>query len=167
MPNFRRFYRANSLVFLTNSTKNRRPFLESTQTMELLFATMRNVQRIHPFRLFAYVFLPDHFHWLLYVDDEVGDFSKVMHSVKRNFTLAYKRELGITKSQQIWQARFWDHMIRNANDLENHFNYIHWNPVKHGYVSRPEDWPYSTYTHWLQRGYYRAGWGHEDDDRNQ
>jgi len=74
MPNFRRYYRPGVLVFITSVTRNRRPYLESDQSIVLLFETMRNVQRIDPFRLLAYVILPDHFHWLMYVDDEKGDF---------------------------------------------------------------------------------------------
>ncbi|MBI3872948.1 MAG: hypothetical protein HY304_07740 [candidate division Zixibacteria bacterium] len=44
----------------------------------------------------------------------------------------------------IWQRRFWEHLIRDQDDLNRHINYIHYNPVKHGLVSEAVDWPYST-----------------------
>ncbi len=44
----------------------------------------------------------------------------------------------------IWQRRFWDHHIRNADEFRAYVEYCHINPVKHGFVERPEDWPYST-----------------------
>ena len=166
MPNFRRYYRPNALFFITNVTCNRIPYLESVKAVDTLLATTRNVQRIHPFRLLSYVVLPNHFHWLMIVDDEQGDFSKVMHSVKRNFAFAYKREFGLTGSVRLWQSRFWDHLIRDETDLHNHVDYIHWNPVKHGYVARPEDWTHSTYRYWLDRGYYQAGWGQGGEPRS-
>jgi putative transposase len=109
---------------------------------------------IHPYHLLAYIILPDHFHWLMQVDDPSGNFSIVMRSIKANFTLEYKKLYGIKTPYKLWQARFWDHVIRDEQDLENHFDYIHWNPVKHGYVKNPDEWKHSSYQHWFSRGYY-------------
>jgi putative transposase len=159
MPNFRRYYIPNAIVFITGVTRDRTPYLGPEDDVQLFFETLRRVQEIHPFRLLAYVVLPDHFHWLMRVDDEKGDFSRVLHSVKRNYTLNFKKAHAISSSLKLWQSRFWDHVIRDQSDLNNHFDYVHWNPVKHGYVQRPEDWRHSTYLHWLERGYYEPGWG--------
>ncbi|MGD2104193.1 MAG: hypothetical protein PVJ55_03630 [Anaerolineae bacterium] len=80
-------------------------------------------------------------------EDQEGDFSKVLHGGKRNYTLNYKEAHGITTSLCLWQSRFWDHIIRDESDLNCHFDYTHWNPVKHGYVARPESWAQSTFLH--------------------
>jgi putative transposase len=122
------------------------------------------VRELYPFRLLAYAVLPDHFHWLMRVDDAEGNFSRVLHSVKRNFTWNYKKAHGIAGSLHAWQDRFWDHVVRSPLDLHRHFDYIHWNPVKRGYVQRPEDWPHSTYRHWLDMGYYDVAWKNVDVD---
>ena len=114
---------------------------------------------IHPFNLLAYVILPDHFHWLMRVNDSKGDFSSILHSFKRNFTLNYKKARDIQTPISFWQARFWDHIIRDEIDLKQHFDYIHWNPVKHGYVFQPDAWQESTYCHWQNLGYYDLEWG--------
>jgi len=82
-----------------------------------------------------------------------------MHSLKPNFTKAYKRQLGIAGSMKFWQKRFWDHVIRDETDLERHLDHIHYNPVKHGLVSKPEMWPQSSYDAWKARGAYPDGWG--------
>ena len=87
MPNFRRYYVPNAIVFITGVTRDRVRYLEPERDVSLLFGTLRCVRDLHPFRLLAYVILPDHFHWLMRVDDASGNFSKVMHSVKRNYTL--------------------------------------------------------------------------------
>jgi len=158
MPNFRRYYIRDAIVFITCVTRDRIPYLEPHDNLELFWETMRRVQTMHPFRLLAYVILPDHFHWLMRVGDPSGNFSTVLHSVKRNFTLNFKKAHGITSPLSLWQDRFWDHVIRDEQDLNNHFDYIHWNPVKHGYVERPEDWAQSTYLFWVERGYYEPGW---------
>ncbi len=48
----------------------------------------------------------------------------------------------------VCQRRFWEHLIRDGDDLDRHVDYIHWNPVKHGLVDSPDDWPYTTYKEW-------------------
>jgi REP element-mobilizing transposase RayT len=60
-----------------------------------------------------------------------------MHSLKPNFTKAYKRAIGVTGSVKFWQKRFWEHTIRDEKDFECHLDYIHFNPVKHGLVTKP------------------------------
>ena len=60
----------------------------------------------------------------------------------------------------VWQPRYWEHLIRDENDWRRHADYLHYNPVKHGYVIRPEDWPYSTYRKFVSKGWYELGWGH-------
>ncbi len=97
--------------------------------------------------------LPDHMHLLIRPTGE-SSFSKIMQSAKSYFTHAYKEALGIEGSLKFWQKRFYDHVIRDEEDLANHLHYIHYNPVKHGYVTHPEDWPYSSFLAWQQKGAY-------------
>ena len=61
--------------------------------------------------------------------------------------------------QAIWQRRFWEHLIRDEKDFERHCDYIHYNPVKHGYVTAPRDWPFSTFRRFVKRGVYAEDWG--------
>ena len=60
---------------------------------------------------------------------------------------------------RFWQRRYWDHIIRNEDDFGRHLDYIHYNPVKHRYVSKPEEWSNSSYSYWQQRGAYSERWG--------
>jgi putative transposase len=67
---------------------------------------------------------------------------------------------GISKRERgIWQRRFWEHTIRDDEDLVRHINYIHFNPVKHGLVTRLADWRWSSYHDYLRNGYYDEEWG--------
>jgi putative transposase len=59
----------------------------------------------------------------------------------------------------VWQPRFWEHVIRDESDLQRHLDYIHYNPVKHGLVSRPIDWKFSSIRKYTKLGLYEAGWG--------
>ncbi len=45
----------------------------------------------------------------------------------------------------IWQRRYWEHTIRDERDLTAHMDYIHFNPVKHGFVEHPVEWPHSSF----------------------
>jgi putative transposase len=57
------------------------------------------------------------------------------------------------------QRRFWEHQIRDEADFVRHVDYIHWNPVKHGYVRRAAEWPYSTFHRYVRSGVYAEDWG--------
>jgi putative transposase len=59
----------------------------------------------------------------------------------------------------IWQRRFWEHTIRNDADFERHVDYIHFNPVKHGYVTRVRDWPFSSFHRYVKNDLLPADWG--------
>ncbi|OGO25848.1 MAG: hypothetical protein A2136_09965 [Chloroflexi bacterium RBG_16_54_11] len=157
MPDYRRYYIQNSTVFITTITNERIQFLKEEHDLSLFFDTLKQVQKIHPFHLTAYVILPDHFHFLMNPGDSVGNFSVIVKSIKWNYTFEYKKAHNISSPLNFWQKRFWDHVIRDEQDFKNHFDYIHWNPVKHGYVESPADWEYSTFRFWCERGYYLPG----------
>ena len=57
------------------------------------------------------------------------------------------------------QPRFYDHVIRDEQDLARHVDYIHFNPVKHSLVTCPRDYPWSSFTEWCKRGRYSPEWG--------
>ena len=58
----------------------------------------------------------------------------------------------------IWQRHYWEHIIRDDLDYQRHVDYVHVNPLKHGYVKRVEDWPYSTFHQYVAQGIYLPNW---------
>ncbi|MSP11631.1 MAG: transposase [Chloroflexi bacterium] len=156
--NIRRYYISDALVFITQIVQDRTPVFQELQYLALLRTTLQRVKDYHPFTMLAYVFLPDHFH-LLIQPTSPSNFSDIMHSLKRNFTIAYKAATGTVGQTVFWQKGFWDHIIRDEIDLQRHLDYIHYNPVKHGLVDRPESWPHSSFVHWQKRGAYPEQWG--------
>ena len=75
-------------------------------------------------------------------------------------TKSARRERGI------WQRRYWEHAIRDDRDLSRHIDYIHFNPVKHGHVSKASDWPYSSFHRYVKRGLLPEDWGGDVRDMN-
>jgi putative transposase len=156
--NFRRYYIPGSIVFITNVVHNREPVFAREADLNLLRHTLHRTQQLHPFLMIAYAFLPDHMH-LMIRPTGASNFSQIMHSTKSYFTHAYKQVHGLEGSLRFWQKRFRDHLIRDADDFEHHLHYIHYNPVKHGYVTRPEAWLHSSFAAWKQKGAYPDRWG--------
>lgn len=128
-----------------------------------------HVKEHHPFDIEAMVVLPEHLHalWRLPVDD--GDHSTRWMLIKQAFTrkLQEARVLppeaapsrGRRGERSVWQKRFWQHQIRDDEDFQRHVDYIHFNPVKHGWVLRAGDWPYSSLHRFVREGRLPADWG--------
>ena len=140
---------------------------------------LRNaVQKVlihHPFCIDAMVVLPDHLHALWTLPEGDADFSTRWALIKAGFSRCIPPEEQRSKSRMrkeergIWQRRFWEHLIRDERDYAAHFDYIHYNPVKHGYVRSVTDWPYSTFHRYVEQGIYGKEWGGNtgtDDDSN-
>jgi len=106
------------------------------------------------YKLYAWVILPDHFHCILKVND--NDISKIIHNFKIKYSRLYRDKY---QPGKVWQNRFWDHMVRNQEDMNKHLDYIHYNPVKHNYVNNPHEYQYSSLTSFYDDGYYEKDWG--------
>ncbi|MDR3415881.1 MAG: transposase [Nevskia sp.] len=130
----------------------------------LLRESFRQVWRLRPFSIEAIAVLPDHLHciWTLPPDD--SDFSTRWRRIKGLFAqgiAAGERlsERRLAKNERgIWQRRFWEHMIRDERDYTVHADYIHYNPVKHGYAKCAADWPYSSFHRFVRAGVYPIDW---------
>ena len=84
-----------------------------------------------------------------------GYFSRNIPKTERVFNSRAKR-----RERGIWQRRFWTHLITSQQDFNAHFDYVHWNPVKHGYVHRVVDWSCSSFHRYVAEGVYDENWGH-------
>ncbi|MBX3052192.1 MAG: transposase [Caldilineaceae bacterium] len=156
--NIRRYYVPNAIIFITQVVDRRVPVFREETHLDLLREILGNVKELHPFVTQGYVFLHEHFHLLIRPTGD-SNFSDIMHSLKPNFTKEYKKRIGTSGPMHFWQKGFWDHIIRDEIDFQRHLDYIHYNPVHHGLVARPEDWPHSSYHHWRERNAYPDGWG--------
>lgn len=150
----RRYHTKGNIYFITCVTFQRQPLLLSN--IDLLTESARSLAGRVEFDMIAWVVLPDHFHAV--IDPKNEDISRLMQRFKMSFAALYrKRE--VTKSGRIWQHRFWDHIIRNENDMNRHINYIHYNPMKHGLAAAPVRWEFSTFRRYVRDGYYNEDWG--------
>jgi len=124
--------------------------------IDIFIQSMEFTRRIFTADIIAWVVLPDHFHLLLSQED--ATISEFMRRLKMKFAGVYRSRQGL-RNGQTWQKRFWDHVIRNDNDMKRHIEYIHYNPVRHGLVSRPADYIYSSFARYAEQGLYATDWG--------
>ncbi len=164
---YRRARIKGGTYFFTVVTHNRRRFLCQPENIELLRAALREVMAYHPFKIEAFVVLPDHLHCLWTLPEDDYDYSTRWRLVKSYFSRKSKDKYGgkisasrqRKKEQAVWQRRFWEHLIRDELDFRWHVDYIHYNPVKHGLVKAPNDWKYSSFHRYVQAGIYDPDWG--------
>ena len=169
MPNYRRAYVPGGTFFFTVVTARRARFLCEPSARQLLRSCLRQARQRRSFTIEAAVLLPDHLHMIWTLPNGDTDFSTRWADIKGNFTRHWLRlggrEQDITKSQAgerrrgVWQRRFMEHCIRDEDDLIAHVEYIHYNPVKHGLVARPCDWPWSSFHRYVKVGVYAHDWG--------
>jgi len=136
-----------------------------------LRAAFHEVKQAHPFRLDALVILPDHLHCIWTLPEGDDDFPTRWFLIKSSFARALpqieqRSASRIRKGERsVWQRRYWEHAIRDNLDYQRHIDYIHYNPVKHGYVRQVGDWQYSTFHRYVRLGIYPPDWagGMEDE----
>ena len=163
MVHYRRDNTPGATYFFTVTLRNRHSTLLTTHIKQLGEA-FRHVQRKATFRTIAIVVMHEHLHaiWQLPIDD--SHYSRRWGLIKGHFTHALlKAGLPFIKDNSgeynVWQKRFWEHRIRDETDFERHIDYIHYNPVKHGLVSLPREWPYSSIHRYIANGILDKDWG--------
>jgi putative transposase len=169
MSQYRRFYVPGSTVFLTVVTYQRIPLFENPENVQCLRRSLKTVQASMPFEFLAGVVMPEHLHFLWTMPEGDSNYSKRIGRMKVLFTQALRGEdyvpEAISRSRQkhresdVWQRRFWEHTIRDERDFQNHCDYLHANPVKHGLAQCPHEWELSSFHRWVQQGKYSADWG--------
>ena len=151
MSNFRRNYQAGGTYFFTVVSKNRAPIFTQPHVRALLKSAIEYTRVQRPFEVDAWVLLPDHLHTIWTLPEGDADYSTRWQNIKRWVS----REMG----QTIWQPRFWEHTIRDERDFQQHMDYVHYNPVKHGLSNTAADWAYSTFHRHVKLSNYPPDWG--------
>lgn len=168
MPNYRRPFDPGGVFFFTVVAERRVPVFSHARARRDLRPAIRTVQAERPFEMTAIVLLPEHLHCIWRLPEGDSDFSTRWSCLKRRFTQTWLGAGGVEtdvsasrrnrRERGVWQKRFWDHRLRNEDDMIHHVNYIHYNPIKHGLVRCPHAWPWSSFHRWVKEGYYRADW---------
>jgi len=162
-----RFYIQDGIYFVTFYIKNRYPFFKELLFCDLFLENLKLCKKIKQFKLYGWVICYDHIHLLLEPSDE-WNISNIMHFLKRNFSRNINIVMGYSEFSKIgesadnyphfrvrkqffqkypktpfptfqWQKSYYDHIIRDESDFDNHIQYIQHNPIKH---NLSDNWRY-------------------------
>src|SRR6266545_4059739 len=168
MVQYRRNFVPGGTFFFTVTLVDRRSsaLVEHIASLRAAFRATRSER---PFTIDAIVILPDHLHAIMTLPPDDCDFSGRWRRLKSVFTRrVVAAGVPIERNQKgehtLWQRRFWEHTIRDDKDFARHVDYIHFNPVKHGLVTRVCDWPHSSFHRYVREGLLPEDWGGVVDD---
>ncbi len=169
MSDYRRWRVSGGMYFFTIVTQGRRPLFQDAAHRARLRQAIRQVRSRLPFDIFAIVLLPDHLHTVWSLPSGDANYSTRWRQIKSLFTRSYLQdgnaEAPVTEQRQardehgVWQRRFWEHTVREEDDLKRCVDYLHFNPVKHGLVKAVRDWPWSSFHRFVRLSEYDANWG--------
>ena len=176
MPQYRRARIPGGTFFFTVVAARRQPILTDEPVRQALRQAIQVVRQERPFRINGWVLLPDHLHavWTMPVDDDAyaTRWRLIKAQVTHRLGAAWRNPLVMTtrrrkKSQgSVWQNRYWERWLRD-DDVRRHLDYLHFNPVKHGLVTRAADWPWSSFHRYVAEGVYPNEWGDMSGDSMQ
>jgi putative transposase len=138
-----RYQTSGSHHFITFTCYHRFPYLNDDHARQIFEDTLETLRVRHNFFLFGYVLMPNHVHLLL---------SEPKNHLLADTLRALKTETSKKLKQNrpyFWQRRYYDRNIITQSEFVEKLRYIHRNPVADGLVEKPEDWPWSSYRHWL------------------
>ncbi|MFL3652483.1 MAG: REP-associated tyrosine transposase [Pseudoalteromonas sp.] len=160
---YRRVLEAGGCYFFTINLEDRnQPLL--VENIELLRRVYLKVVKKHPVKTIAIVIMPDHLHAIWQLPKHDNNYATRWRLIKSGFSrelpqTEFCNNSRIAKGERgIWQRRYWEHKIRDEQDLENHINYIHHNPVKHKHVAKVSDWPFSSFHGYVKNSILSPDW---------
>ena len=161
MSNYHRSYVHGGCYFFTLVTWQRVPYFADEANINHLRSAFRHVKQ-HPFSIEAIVVLPDHLHTIWQLPENNANYSLRWRLIKHYVATKVETRRNHRQEKRVWQRRYWEHAIRDRRDWQNHMDYIHYNPVKHGHVAHPLEWEYSSFKLALKQGWYDTDWGSKE-----
>jgi putative transposase len=143
MPkNLVRFQKCGVFHFITFNCYQRKPLLNSATAYRIFEHELESVRQRYGFVVAGYVLMPEHVHLLL-GETRVASLSIAIQVLKQQTS----RKLKSPDADRFWQRRYYDFNVHNENKRVEKLQYMHRNPMKRGLVTKPEDWPWSSFLH--------------------
>ncbi|QNI38144.1 REP-associated tyrosine transposase [Edaphobacter albus] len=137
----KRYQQEDDDHFITFSCYHRKPYLNTPSSKDTFLRSLEQTRSTYGFEVLGYVVMPEHIH-LLVSEPPHAPLSKALQALK----ISVSRNL---TERPFWQTRYYDFNVHTHNKRVEKLKYIHRNPVTRGLVSHPQDWPWSSYRHYL------------------
>ncbi|MFO0810752.1 MAG: transposase [Gemmataceae bacterium] len=172
MSGYRRNWVEGGTYFFTVVSASRRPIFAGDAARAHLRSAIDSIRQRFPFAIEAFVLLPDHLHTIWTLPPGDAKYATRWKRIKEEFTVRFlvnggtEAPVSASRSRRgergVWQRRYWEHTCDDADDFKHHLDYLHWNPVKHGLVTRVRDYPWSSFHRYVALGEYDIDWGSAD-----
>ena|ERR1035437_9518208 len=136
-----RYQQCGSFHFISFTCYHRFHHLGTAQARELFERSLESMRRRYDFVVYGYVVMPEHVH-LLVSEPKKALLSKAIQALKLSVSVQ-------SRERPFWQARYYDFNVHNEEKRVEKLRYMHRNPVKRGLVEKPEDWPWSSFRHYM------------------
>lgn len=146
MPRQPRIHIPNGYYHLTVRGDNREPIFVDDFDRQNYLGFFKSCKEKFLFTCYAYVLMTNHVHLLL-TPGEKATISTIMHYLNLNYTKYFNRRYD--RVGHLYQGRFDSRLIDSQRYLAEVVSYIHFNPVKAGMVSNPEEYFWSSYRAYL------------------
>jgi putative transposase len=144
MPSgLKRYHTFGHNHFVTFSCYHRFPYLDNDHARTVFLDTLERTRQKHQFFVFGYVLMPEHVHLLLSEPPKTS-FSGILRALKTQTSKQLRGD-----RTRFWQLNYYDFNVFTHHKFSEKLQYMHRNPVKRGLVDKPEDYPWSSYCHWL------------------
>jgi putative transposase len=143
---------------VTCYTSGRLPVLAEESVAHLWQTLLLEVRQELCYQLYGYVTLPDHMH-LLFAPPAGHAPKEIVQQAQDRFEVDYRAVMGLPDGAPVWSRHQRIDRLADMDAFAAVLDYIHYNPVHHGLVARPEEWPHSSYGAWVERKLYKLGWG--------
>ncbi len=138
-----RYQKATEFHFLTFSCYRRLPRLANGERYPIFEQELERVRQRYELVVTGYVLMPEHVH-LLVSEPTHAPLSVAIQVLKQQSS----RKLKSKDEPQFWQRRYYDFNVWSHAKISEKLKYMHRNPVARGLVTRPEDWPWSSFCHY-------------------
>jgi len=135
----RREYVGRRIYFITICCEERIPVFRDANRAAVAVEALKRVSRSMDVLVHAFCVMPDHVHFLMEGKSSTSDIVKFVTQWKQSTGYQFRHEL----PRRFWQRRFYDHVLRRAEDCESVAWYVWMNPVRKGLAVDPRDYLFS------------------------
>jgi putative transposase len=149
-------YLGRFMYFVTICCAERQPIFANLSAGQAILSKLIHLAAQSAFSLHSYYLMPDHLHVVAEGTSDSSDLVKFVHAFKQLTGYEYRQ----THKRQLWQTRFYDHVVRSADDLEAVLCYIWMNPVRKGLCTEPSLYPLSgsQTVDWMKKSRVSNSW---------
>jgi putative transposase len=149
-------YRGRRIFFITLCTENRQPYFAAQATGRWVLTHLSECAARQSFTLHAYCAMPDHLHFLAEGLSDTSDLVAFVNVYKQWTAYEFQKKHG----SRLWQMRYYDHVLRPSEAIEDVASYIWWNPVRKGLCALPYSYPLSgsQTIEWIKGSSVARGW---------